>query len=167
MIKIDVTQAQIDRAKSRYKFGVLPGSITGGKQNVFGALGEIVVLDYYNKLGKDIQDTPTTDFDFIIDEKKVDVKSRPVNNKPKPFHTFNLPEYSVRLQKCEFYLVVWIRKDLQFAWIYGYIEKDEFVRLARFYKKDEPYNYYNGKPSVYHVDTYQIINRQLKKINHK
>ena len=47
MIKIKISDAQRARAKELYEFNVLKGSVTKGEGNEVGALGEIIVMDYY------------------------------------------------------------------------------------------------------------------------
>jgi hypothetical protein len=162
MISLNITQQQIERSKNHYEFGTLENSITDGQRNELGALGEIVVLDYYNSIGSDIVDASERSYDVIIDGKTTDVKTRPINY-PKPHHTINVPAYSIKKQNCEYYLFVFIRKDLKRAYLVGYIHKREFLRIARFYKEGEPGTFNFTFP----CDTYQIIVRQLTDIKQK
>jgi hypothetical protein len=52
MIEIEITEEQRKRAKELYEFNVLKGSVTKGKGNEVGALGEVIVLDYFSKKQK-------------------------------------------------------------------------------------------------------------------
>ena len=70
MITLDINEEQIQRAEALYPFGALNGSITNGKSNIYGALGEVVVMDYYRHI--DIDTESTYDYDLIIDGHKVD-----------------------------------------------------------------------------------------------
>jgi hypothetical protein len=71
MITLDINNEQIQRAENLYPFGALNGSITNGRSNIYGALGEVVVMDYYSHL--DVDADSTYDYDMIIDGHKVDV----------------------------------------------------------------------------------------------
>jgi len=42
---IEISEDQINRAKKLYPFKELKGSITKGKSNIYGALGEIIIYD--------------------------------------------------------------------------------------------------------------------------
>lgn len=46
---IEISEDQIDRAKKLYQFNELKGSITKGKSNIYGALGEIIIYDLNKK----------------------------------------------------------------------------------------------------------------------
>ena len=48
IIRIDITDNQRRRAKELYDFNALNHSFTNGRGNMTGALGEIMVFDYYN-----------------------------------------------------------------------------------------------------------------------
>jgi hypothetical protein len=50
--EILITDDQRKRAKELYEFNVLKGSVTEGKGNEVGALGEIIVWDEYKKKTK-------------------------------------------------------------------------------------------------------------------
>jgi hypothetical protein len=49
MIIVPITNEQRARANELYDFKVLNNSITSGKSNIYGAIGEIVVYDFYKK----------------------------------------------------------------------------------------------------------------------
>ena len=74
MIKIIPTQEQIERAQELFDFKVLNNSITKGDGNLAGALGEVIVCDYYNGEQKN-----TYDYDLILKGKKIDVKTKRQN----------------------------------------------------------------------------------------
>ena len=71
MVEIDITEDQRQRAKELYEFNVLKGSVTEGKGNEVGALGEIIVWDQYEKKTEYVG---CYDYDMIIKGKimKVD-----------------------------------------------------------------------------------------------
>lgn len=154
-----ITKDLVDQARRRYSFTDVKNSIRQGSGNVYGALGELVVLEYYKQKGAEVLDYQAADFDFLINGRKVDVKTRVCRAEPLPWFRCNLPAYSVT-QKTEFYIFVYVNKQMTQAHLLGGINKADFLRLARFYKSGEP----DGDRFRFSCDTYQIILRQLKKI---
>ena len=159
MIKCDITPEILERAKSYFNFGSLPGSISKGGGNICGAIGEILTLEHYKRLGIEAKRANTYDYDLIIDGLKVDVKSRPLNKPLKLWNAASIPKYQ-RKQKTDFYIFVFILKDYSAAWLGGYISKKDFYIKARLYLKGEP----SGFNFNFHLDTYVIIARQLDPI---
>lgn len=135
-IQKEITEDQRRRARELYSFGSLRGSITKGKSNIFGALGEILILDHYRELGVKIEHSQHYDYDFLIGGLKVDVKTKKANYKPNPTYRANIPAYNTK-QKTEFYFWVNIPEDLSRAFLIGYISKERFFEEARFCKEGE------------------------------
>jgi hypothetical protein len=162
MIRLKITDQQIEQARGRFPFGALKNSITKGKRNIYGALGEVLTIDYYKALNLKILDAPTYNYDLVIEGRTVDIKSRVLSGSPRPYFACNIPAYNTK-QETEFYLFIYIKKDMSVAWLAGTIEKAKFLQLARFYKKDEP----NGHGFRFPVDTFQIIARQLNKLKRR
>jgi hypothetical protein len=159
MIKIQLTPEILERAKSYFDFEALPNSITKGGGNIYGAIGEIITLDHYKKLGVKAERANTYDYDLIIDGLKVDVKARPLNKPLRPWNSASIPAYQ-KQQKTDYYIFVFILKDYSAAWLAGYLSKEDFYTKARLYLKDEP----SGFNFNFHLDTYTIISRQLDPI---
>lgn len=133
IIEIDITDEQRKRAKELYEFNVLNGSVTKGGGNEVGALGEIIVLDKYKSNAKYVGDY---NYDLIIKNMKVDVKTKKQNMPPTSHHSFNIFAYNTT-QECDYYCFVAIHKSLNTGWIVGWKAKDEFYKIARFRKKGE------------------------------
>jgi hypothetical protein len=133
MIKINITDEQRKRGKELYEFNVLNGSVTEGEGNEVGALGEIIVLDYYGERAEYVGDY---NYDLIIKGKKVDVKTKKQNVPPKSHHTYNIFAFNTK-QKCDYYCFVVILSDIKTGWIVGWKKKDEFFNQATFRKKGE------------------------------
>ena len=76
MIILDIKQNQIDEAQNLYTFKNLKGSITNGQSNIYGALGEVIVYDYFKDKKFNIIKQNTYDYDLIINGYKVDVKTK-------------------------------------------------------------------------------------------
>jgi hypothetical protein len=70
MIIIPITNEQRVRANELYDFKILNNSITSGKSNIYGAIGEIVVYDFYKKKEAKIDNQATYHYDLIINDFK-------------------------------------------------------------------------------------------------
>jgi hypothetical protein len=133
MIKIKISDEQRARGKELYEFNVLKGSVTKGEGNEVGALGEIIVMDYYGDKAEYVGDY---DYDLIIKNKKVDVKTKKQNVPPQLHHTYNIFSYNTK-QKCDWYCFVVIHKSLRTGWIVGWKNKEEFFKEATFRREGE------------------------------
>lgn len=133
MHKIIPTPSQISEAHKLFDFNKLNNSITEGDGNVSGALGEIVVRDVYN--GKQAN---TYDYDIILKDKKVDVKTKRFSKKftPNKNWTFSVADYNTT-QKCDYYCFVGVSYDLSTVYIFGFIKKSDFLDRAVFRRKGE------------------------------
>jgi hypothetical protein len=147
----EITEDQRRRARELYSFKALKGSITKGSNNIFGALGEILILDHYIKLGVKIEHAQHYDYDFLIGGRKVDVKSKKhlKGRLPREDWRVNIPAYNTK-QRTEFYFWVHICEELKEAFLIGYIKKEKFFKDARFCKKGEyDRNGYNFRADCY------------------
>ena len=57
MIELNITPEQLERAKNLYPFTALKSSINNGADNLIGALGEVLVSDYFKAKIKAAQHT--------------------------------------------------------------------------------------------------------------
>ena len=48
MIRLNISPEQLQRAKEMYEFNALKNSVTEGKSNIYGAIGEVMVYDYFS-----------------------------------------------------------------------------------------------------------------------
>ncbi len=135
MIEISIDDEQIERAKILYPFDSLNNSITKGKSNIFGALGEVVVYDYF-KDKKTIDFTSTYDYDMVIGKHKVDIKTKKTTVVPKDYYLCSISASNIH-QKCDFYFFVRVKEDFKTAYLLGYIDKNIFFEKATFKKKGE------------------------------
>jgi len=157
MIEIDIKREQIERAEELFSFRNLKNSITKGESQIYGALGEIVVLDYYEKHGVNAQYVGSFDYDIIIANKKVDVKTKKVNNPPQLEHNATIPACNV-LQKTDIYYFVYVMSDMTKAYLVGWLYKDEFFAKAELKKSGEV----DRLGWTFKADTYVT---QLKNLN--
>tara|TARA_R110001632_G_C11073520_1_gene387625 strand:+ start:36 stop:518 length:483 start_codon:yes stop_codon:yes gene_type:complete len=131
---IKITNEQIKRAKKLYPFEELKGSITKGKSNIYGALGEVIVYDIYKKNGLNVDFNSTYDYDLIIEKHKVDVKTKRTTVKPKHNYLCSISSFNTR-QKCDFYFFLRINENLKECYLLGYKRKKNFFEEATFNKK--------------------------------
>ena len=148
----------------KYNFG--NRGIADGNQNeqYIGILGQVVLADALNmdrppsKIGFD------GGFDFIINNKKVDVKTmgRTVSIKNYYVHNF------IALQKefdVDYYIFCSYNKRRKILTIGGYISKAELFQNAALYKKGTKRFRANGTFFITKADLYEIKQTALIPIN--
>lgn len=137
MIELQPTQEQIERAKKKFPFGILKNSILHGDGNFIGALGEIVVVDYYQRLyGDAVKVYNTYDFDFIVNDCTVEVKTKKCTCTPQNSYNVSVSNSNTK-QLCQYYCFVRVLSDYSKAWILGFIPKKKFYDIATFNRKGE------------------------------
>jgi hypothetical protein len=136
MIKLELSNDQFKRAEKLYDFKALNNSITKGESNIFGAIGEIMVNDYFVGKGADVDFKSTYDYDMIIDGYKVDVKCKATNYQPKDYFNCAIPAIQAR-QKCDFYFFTFATYDFKTCYLAGYKQKADYFKESRFVKKGE------------------------------
>jgi hypothetical protein len=101
-------QYQIDEQMlniAEYKgisMGELPGSFTNGHGNVKGFLGEAI----FNKAYPMAENLPTYDYDFIVGNLRVDVKTKGTDTPPNENFWVNVNAANTR-QDCDVYVFCW------------------------------------------------------------
>ncbi len=157
MILLVVTKEHIEKAKELFEFKKLNNSITEGDGNLAGALGEILVCEYYK--GKQEN---TYDYDLIIKSLKIDVKTKRYTAKFTPTQSWNLniPDFNTT-QACDYYCFVGMPDNYSKAYIYGFISKNEFYEIAKFGKINEIDPNGDGKWK-FRADCYNILISKLK-----
>lgn len=158
MIEVIPTKRQIALARKKAEaMGVLNNSITKGKGNVYGFLGEILANVYIKGKVKN-----TYDYDIVKDNIKIDVKTKTCTSPPQPHYYCSVAAFNIR-QKCDVYVFVRIMEDFSRAWILGGSSKDYFYRYAQLNKKgtiDES-SQFKWK---FKADCYNLPISKLKKI---
>lgn len=159
MITITPSLDQLKRAKTLYDFGILNKSLTYGDGNAAGSLAEICFLDCFKSRGKEIFHAQQFDYDFIMNNKKIEIKATRVNNLPTLLHQFKLPcnHYD---QQCDFYCCIYVMNDFSKVFINGYISKKDFFDNAILHMKgDKEHNF------TFRCDTKTVTIAQLKPLN--
>jgi hypothetical protein len=134
MKTIQILKEQIERAKNLYEFTQLKGSITKGKSNIYGALGEIIIYDFYKNKGCNVDFNSTYDYDLIIEGYKIDVKTKRTTVNPMPNYLCSISAFNIK-QKCDYYFFLRINEDLKYCYLLGYKGKKDFFNEAVFKKK--------------------------------
>jgi len=132
---IEISEEQIERAKNLYPFKKLKGSITNGQSNIYGALGEIIIHDIYKAKGLNVIFNSTYDYDIIINNHKIDVKTKRTTVIPKINYLCSISSFNTK-QKCDFYFFLRINENLKEAYLLGYKSKSDFFSIATFNKKN-------------------------------
>lgn len=131
MIIIDITTEQIQLAEKKAKeLGELNNSITKGLGNIIGFLGEIIFAEYFNGTLAN-----TYDYDVIVNDYKIDVKSKKTNYPPQENYLATVADFNTK-QNCDYYYFVRIDLVNKKGYLLGGLSKKEFYKKSVFYKKD-------------------------------
>lgn len=133
MITLPVTEEILRMANNICIKKGIPGSIMEGKSNLIGAVGEILVWDYFKKKGHDCYYVPTLDYDLMIDHKRIDVKSKKTSVDPKPNYLCSISSWNTK-QDCDYYFFVRVDPARRLGFLLGYMPKDYFFFVAEFAK---------------------------------
>ncbi len=157
MITIPVTQEDIDKSENLYSFKCLNNSITEGKSNIYGAIGEVVVERYLKSINRDVDFTSTFDYDMIVSGKKIDVKSKRTTVTPKDHYLCSVFNFNTT-QKCDYYVFTRVKESKDVAYILGYMSKKEFYERSMFFKEGD----IDVNGFAFRSDNYSI---QIKDLN--
>lgn len=116
------------------KLGRLKNSISKGKGNHVGFLGELMVASYLNGNCKIAN---TYDYDLVLpDGTTIDVKSKTAKVKPLDYYECSIAAYNTK-QNCEYYVFCRVLSDKSKGWILGFDSKKDFMDTAKFLKKGD------------------------------
>lgn len=100
-----------------------------GESNIYGAIGEILILDRYGKHSKYVGDR---NYDIIIRDQKVDVKTKRTTTIPEPHYLASIADVTKK-QECDWYCFVRVHENLSNAWLLGWAPSTEFFKVATYY----------------------------------
>ena len=154
-----ITPEQLEKAKHRNTFGILKNSLRKGEGTYLGSVGEVVLIDYYKNKEVKIKDKQNFDYDFIINDYKIDVKTQSIKYKPKPNFTCHIPNFNIK-QDCDFYAFMFINLETNDAYCEGMIRKKDWKLIAKLKKQGEM-----GYVKPFATDTWICLISDLSKIN--
>jgi len=156
-MEVVVTVDQYERAEQRAKeLGVLRNSITSGRSNGWGMLGEEIIRDL-------LQCTDSDDI-YNYDLKtpggmrlEIKTKKTSMTTAPKPYFECSVCNHNPR-QRCDAYVFLRVSTKVNKAWICGYKTKKEFMEQARFFKKGDTdaSNGYKVHASCYNMNISEL-----------
>jgi hypothetical protein len=118
-------------SKLATELGQRDNSILKGEGNQIGFLGKLAVA----KLTKaKLNNTPN--HDFVIDGKRIAVKTKSAAFEPKPDYECSIAAASPR-QECDWYVFVRVKNDQTMAWVLGYMPRDEYFKTAKLLHKGD------------------------------
>ena len=122
--------------KKSQEMGVLNNSLSKGRGNLIGFVGEFCVLPYI----KEGELVNTYDYDIISPQGTIDVKTKRCRSVPQDHYMCSIAAYNTK-QKCTYYTFVRIAAHDEIecyrAWILGWIEKEKYFDEAKFLKRGE------------------------------
>ena len=151
VIEMKVTSSQLVRAEKLYDFSSLRNSITKGDSQMYGAIGEIVLMDYLVASGVPTEYVGCRDYDLKSGEVSIDVKTIRVNTPPRKEHNANISAHNTK-QKTFMYFWVYVLDDMSTAWLVGWLDKETFFEEAKLNKIGTE----DGGGWVFKSDTYSI-----------
>ena len=150
MIIRDIDDDILKEAKKlAEEMGKIKYSITGGRGNVAGFVGEIMYRDLTDSIHKN-----TYDYDLITKSGyKVEVKTKRTTT------DYVLPSFEASIadfhepQDCDIYAFARVNLRKKICWLLGWIWKEEYYKKARYLKKGQidPSNYFKVKANCYNL----------------
>ncbi len=143
--------------------GKLNNSITKGKGNIHGFLGEIITANFLS-----VSTFNTYDYDIIFNNIKIDVKTKRVNTPPRNYYECSISDLNTK-QKCDVYVFTRILNDMTKGWLLGYINKKDYFEKATFLKKGsiDPSNNWKVLTDCYNLPINKLKDiNNLKSLNH-
>lgn len=166
MITIRIKSSQKIRAIERYPFRNLPGSFTEGESQIYGALGEILIIDYFKYQGFSVDEGSSYEFDLRVEGRTVEVKTKRTTVRPKNDYLCSVANFNPS-QSAEFYFFVRVSEDLETGYLLGYYPTEKFKKDAFFRKAGEKdVNGWEFKKDCYNIKVEDLIpfTRTKKKI---
>ena len=106
--KIKLSDEVLNKAKEYSKGKKYKRSMRGEEGTNIGAIGEYVAKEYLEALGMDVLDNRDTEsatkYDFLVNGKKVEVKTKDRTVPPKSFYECSVPLYNHSHQKPDWFV---------------------------------------------------------------
>lgn len=153
MIELLITDKMLLVARKKARdMGELNNSITKGVGNLVGFLGEEVAKKALASLGSTVIHSNTYDYDLVVGDVLIDVKTKSTSVKPLPHYSCSITSFNTK-QRCSHYAFVRVKKDLTVGWWCGVYSKEDYFKDAVFMKKGDvdPDNNYIVKSDCYNL----------------
>jgi hypothetical protein len=161
MIEVKISEIQIETARGMLLSRPLKNSITNGRSEIYGKLGEVIVKDYCDQITESSYNS-TYDFDLIIGGLKAEVKTKRTTVIPQPHYNCSVSGFNTS-QDCDIYVFVRILEDMTSGYILGFLPRKKFYDLATFGEKGGLDDGFSFKSDTYNVTVSQL--RMFKKIS--
>ena len=163
IIKIDITPAQIATAQQLYDFYNLNNSILRGEGQIYGAIGEVLVGDYFRSQALEVQRDSTGDYDLTIGGYKIEVKTKAV--KRLNLNIDATVAESNHSQKCEYYFFTQVLYDLSKGYLLGYKAPRDFYNEATHYLKGDRDGKFTFRANCYNLKIENLIGFKVKTLS--
>lgn len=167
MVELDITAEHLAKAnKMSREMGHLNNSITGGKGNIAGFLGEILLCEMLYATHEN-----TYEYDIVLtDGSTVDVKTKRTTVEPKPYYECSVAALNTT-QKCKYYAFMRVKNDYSQAWFLGMMPKERYFEVAKFLEKGDidPDNNFVVKSDCYNLairDVWEECDKEFNNVEH-
>jgi hypothetical protein len=154
VVEVVITDDMLVKARNlAVELGHLNNSITRGKGNLTGFLGELVA----NEVLKGTLEN-TYDYDIVLKNgDRVDVKTKATSVKPLDYYQCSVAQYNTK-QQCDYYAFVRIKNDYSVGWFLGVYPKLKYFEDAVLMKKGDvdENNGYVVKSTCYNLPISQL-----------
>ena len=170
------TEEMIQNARKKaLELGKLKNSITSGKGNIAGYLGEEAVASYIEaKIVSNDEGKDKFNHDLLKDTLRIEVKTKRRTVPPRDFYDVSIAESSLH-QKPDLYIFVSLQfkeslknkngeivyKQLENVWLLGQKEPEEYLKIASIWKAgdiDKSNNFFT------HETMYNVAIKDLDKV---
>lgn len=148
IVEVGISDEQRHRASTWFGFGALNNSITEGRSNIYGALGEVLFADHYPQWWR----CDTRDADFQHDRHgTVDIKTKRTTATPAGHWNCSVAATSLH-QSCDLYYFLRVHERKRVGWFLGWITHDDLFERGTFRRQGEP----DGRGWSYRADCWNI-----------
>ena len=167
MIKLIPTREQIETTKvlvSKYNFGNRGRGDGDRKMQAVGILGQIVFADLLHLNRPTGEGGFDGGFDFVINGKKVDVKTMARTVDVRPHYVHNFVGWQLKYD-CEYYVFESYNTKTNTLSICGVVSKDEFLKKSVYYNEGDKRYRDDGTFFLARTPLYEIKQSDLMEIN--
>ena len=123
MIKIDLTEPLIEKARAYSKGKIYKRSMRGQEGTNIGTIGELVLVQHLEDNGVKVVDNRNrrnaTKYDLLVLGEQVEVKTKDRTVPPKPFYDCSVPLYNHTHQKPKWFIFLsLLRRDNKYVEAY-------------------------------------------------